>query len=368
MRRPSSGLPSALRARAARRAAARAASLLVAALALASPASAQIACGDTLGPGGSFVLGGSLMCATASALTLVGPVKVDLGNHTLTCTSGGLTGLDLAGKGVSVRNGAIEGCDTGVAALGQGRHKIAELSIADADVAGVLVSSPGNRISGVDVVDSAGEGFSVVAGLEAADKQQLDRCTATNVGIGVNLDASTAGHRLRDIAIHTTSDSGLVVASNATRLERVNVSGTTLRGIDIPADDVRMKGAAVAETGSHGIAVDGARAQIQAAHVAAAAGRGFELGGADAKLKDVSARTSGSQGFLVFGARANLAKARAISNTGAGIALSGATDASIQQSTARANGGFDASDGAPGCGTNVWKKNSFGATNDACIQ
>lgn len=329
----------------------------------ASPATAQIACGDTLGPGGSFVLQGDLSCATPRALTLVGPVKVDLGNHTITCTSGGLVGIRLDGKGASLRNGSIEGCDNGVEVFGVGRHKVSQLAIRGGTNAGVYTNSPGNRISDVDVAFTIGTGF-----LVAFDKQQLDRCSATQVATGFDLQ-SGSGHRLRDIAVHFTIGVGVVVAANATRLERVRVSRTMGHGIDVDADDLRMKDVLVTGSIAKGIDANGARLRMQGVRVVSSGSRGVEVGcNGECDLKDVSSNSNGDVGFLFFGSRMRVAKARAIQNATSGIALSGATEVSVQGSTARGNGTFDASDAALGCGTNVWSKNAFGTVSDPCIQ
>src|SRR3990167_8378901 len=59
-----------------------------------SPAqAAHINCGDVLGPGGRFVLDADLSCPNpdpdeepwAGALTVVGPVEVDLQGHAVSC-------------------------------------------------------------------------------------------------------------------------------------------------------------------------------------------------------------------------------------------------------------------------------------------
>ena len=55
-----------------------------------------IACGDTLGPGGSEALDGSLACDISPALTIVGPFTLNLHGFTISCVA------DNAGVGVGI--------------------------------------------------------------------------------------------------------------------------------------------------------------------------------------------------------------------------------------------------------------------------
>src|SRR5262245_54399775 len=86
--------------------------IMVVALGMLWVASAEaVNCGDKLGPGGSFTLTADLgPCATSVALTVQGPVTVDLGGHAVS----GSTGILIIGSQAQVRNGFVTGCNIGV--------------------------------------------------------------------------------------------------------------------------------------------------------------------------------------------------------------------------------------------------------------
>src|SRR5262245_63475221 len=85
--------------------------IMVVALGMLWVASAEaVNCGDKLGPGGSFTLTADLgPCATSVALTVQGPVTVDLGGHAV---SGSVTGILIIGSQGTVRKGFVSGYNT----------------------------------------------------------------------------------------------------------------------------------------------------------------------------------------------------------------------------------------------------------------
>lgn len=104
-----------------------------------------VECGDTIGPGGSWELSndvGPCEAGLDAALTIIGPVQLDLAGHRIACVSRrserccapGYScsplvpecspGLVLEGRNVRVADGMIDGCYDGVVLGGVGRHQV----------------------------------------------------------------------------------------------------------------------------------------------------------------------------------------------------------------------------------------------------
>lgn len=145
-----------------------------------------VACGDVLGPGGFFVLDDDLeQCVVAPALTVEGPVTVDLGGATISCAladDGGLAGIGILVTGFRARlsNGTVENCNIGVAVEGEGRHQLRDLEVTSPGIAGdegvgVQVTSDRNRLIENLVEDFAGEGFRLGDAGLSADRNSVRR-------------------------------------------------------------------------------------------------------------------------------------------------------------------------------------------------
>lgn len=99
---------------------------LLASSGASNPAHA-ISCGDTLGPGGSFKLDVDLVdCPRdAPALTIVGPVRVNMAGHSVSCgEDANDSGIEITGRRARLSNGEVTGCVDGVLASGLGQHVI----------------------------------------------------------------------------------------------------------------------------------------------------------------------------------------------------------------------------------------------------
>jgi parallel beta-helix repeat protein len=100
---------------------------------------------------------------------------------------------------------------------------------------------------------------------------------------------------------------------------------------------------------------------------------GFTMNGAnDNSFRENNASNNlNGAGLLVFTASGNDLHANiANGNGGSGISVSAgtATDNTINGNTAQNNGNFDLADLNTNCDGNVWKHNTFGSANQACIQ
>src|SRR5262245_11809250 len=92
-----------------------------------------ISCGDTLGPGGSYVLDADLLnCpAEAVALNVIGPVDVDLNGHTVACATHGsifTIGIEVTGKKAQIHDGKISTCYVGVQLSSGTKHQLSYLT------------------------------------------------------------------------------------------------------------------------------------------------------------------------------------------------------------------------------------------------
>jgi hypothetical protein len=193
--------------------------LSAALLFLSTPAAAQIAFNDTLGPGGKFTLDVNLFC-NGVPLTLVGPVKVDLGGHTLTCVQAGNDGTVIQGKGAKLSNGTVDNCEDGILVDGEGRHQLESVVVSDATADGILVLSPGNRFEDVTIRDPGGDGFFVHP---SANKQRIKQCSVVRAG-NDGFRVISANNRIQDSVADFSGDDGFVVLGEKNRLERVTAS------------------------------------------------------------------------------------------------------------------------------------------------
>ena len=127
------------------------------ALLFGTSAAQAIGCGEVLGPGGVAMLSDDLSCEESPALTVEGPVVVDLQGFTLRCAlnhAGALagTGIQVTGSQAEIRNGTIENCRRGVLVEGEGSHRLTHLTVTSAPGVGggepiaVLLTSNQNRI------------------------------------------------------------------------------------------------------------------------------------------------------------------------------------------------------------------------------
>ena len=142
------------------------------------PAAAQsdagVDCGSTLGPGGSYRLVSDVgPCKNVGeALTLEGPVEVDLNEVTVSCAtkleageSSPYAGIDVEGKRVKLYNGTVQDCEDGVILDGDGHHELSELTITstqtDVGDRGIRARSDHNLVQDNVVSGFAGEGFRI---------------------------------------------------------------------------------------------------------------------------------------------------------------------------------------------------------------
>ena len=102
-----------------------------------------------VGPNQAVVLDVDLDCTKATGgITVIGPATLDLGGHRVTCAPEPErpSGIVLAGKRAQLRNGSVVGCKAGVEVVGEGGHRIEQVTAAADVEAGFRVDSNGNTL------------------------------------------------------------------------------------------------------------------------------------------------------------------------------------------------------------------------------
>jgi hypothetical protein len=211
-------------------------------LAVATPARAQLACGGTVGPGGTFVLADDLDCrddpacetpgSCSPALTVVGNAVLDLNGKTVTCSSGDDDGIVLEGTAGVVRDGTVALCFDGVRLAGTGRHVVRRVVALRSKSDGFQVESGGNRLE-EDVAD-------------------------TSLRNGFNVSGGDGNQLLRNVATRTGRFNGFNVSGSRDNLLRYNVaSANAVNGFNVSSAGNRVLDGIAFANGGRGIAVNG---------------------------------------------------------------------------------------------------------------
>ena len=316
---------------------------VLASLAVTSPAWSQVACGSRIEAGAQVVLAGDLSCAgNGDLVTVEGPAVLDLNGFTIRCSTpdARTIGVVLIGRGAIVRNGLVRDCATGVLAAGEGRHLVRDLTIVSPRETGIDVPTERNRVKDSLVFFPGRTG--------------IDMRGAASVAIG-NAVTGSAG-------------TGILVRERAT-LERNVVSGSTGSGFQVAREGtVVRRNRAIGN--QIGFSVIGDRNRFTD-NEAESNGLGFRIDGS--AEGNVIARNAidgnDSDGVFVVGDGSKLRGNVVEDNAGYGIRLFNDVAGSvIAGNTVRFNGELDLSDDAPECGTNRWRNNTFGSSDQTCIR
>ena len=321
-------------------------------LLLASPSWAEVDCGAELGPGGQFVLTQDLVCddSTDPALTIIGPVKVDLGGYTMEADQNAPpnVGILVEGKGATLKNGKISG-----------------FGVTGGDEADVLVS---------------GEGWHLISGLVVRGRNADPGDEA-----GIEVLAGSNHNRLTHNLVTGTGDQGICVESDDNWI----AFNKAIRNDEENFEDEGSRNTWIhnfsAYAGEEGFEIDSTGSKIKFNKTIRNGEEGIELdpnatgnlvlgnyvrGNGTDRLVDLGS------GILVDGGHDNKIEANiVIRNIGDGIRLNeSAAGNSIEKNFAKGNGNrtttFDLDDDSNGgpCVNNTWRRNIFRTSNDPCIK
>jgi hypothetical protein len=296
---------------------------LVAILAMAPyRAAAQVACGDTIGPGQAVILTGDLgPCpGPEPALTVIGPATLDLAGFTLSCV--GTPGLRVEGRAAKILRGTIGFCSPALEIAGDGRHALTAV-LASGGGDGFVVTSDKNKLTRVTSSDSDGDwGFRV-----QGDGNRCVGCAAIDGSEGIVVEG--ARNRFDGVRAADNSETGIVLGGEGNRLAGCHVSFSDYTGIVVSGNANRVERCFVTENGPFG-----------------GTDAGIEVTGDGNRISSNDVVNDPSFGIVLQpGATGNLVSKNLVlgHETPEGVDLRDA------------NG--------PGCGGNVWTANVFGTSD-----
>ena len=312
---------------------------------LLAEAQAQISCGQTLRPGGTYVLNKDLLlCSTNPALT-VNAASLDLQGHTVSCASTAGNGIVLKGQGARIKNGTITGCARGVLLSSKGKHVVQGMDVHDNASDGFRVSSVSNTLDNNTAHNNAGDGFHLTS-----DNNRLDNNTALwNSQDGFDLDTGNGQNQLF----------GNVASNNGTQ------------GFDIDTDYNRLSGNTASWNFENGFYLLGNYNVLSTNTTQDNTTEGIDVNADNNQLTSNMVSNNVQDGIkLGSGASGNLVKSNDVENNGARgiIVRGGATKNSLDHNTALGNNvTYDLEDDNSRCDSNTWSSNTFGTASQPCI-
>lgn len=335
--------------------------------------SAQVACGGTVGPGGTVKLLNDLgPCPGPFALRVVGPVTLDLGQRTIRCGAG--SGLELTGRSVKIRGGTLTGCVNGVVFASGSGHRIERTKVLATKVFGLVFHRDSDRNRALDVQIEGGV-------------------------VGVQIDGGSDRHVLEHVESDGADFAGFVVAGTRTTLDDCDadratvgfmVDGTKHRLHDNDARDCRESGYEIRGAG-HVLTVNDARTTGSAA----ASGTGFLVRARDVKIVAGTATGTAGNGYRIEASqRVLLDDVDSTLNEDDGIVIRDAAVIEVRRAFVQANGDHgihvrsgvrkvrvrdnvvsdhlapdhDLRDDDPSCAGTLWQDNDFLRGAPACVQ
>jgi hypothetical protein len=217
---------------------------------LTSAAGQAISCGDTLGPGGRFILQADLACRGVSpALTVRDGAQLDLGGHTISVAGAMDVALLLDGQGAVVHNGIVEGREEeAIHVAGDGGHTVRRVSVFALIEHTVVVTSDRNRLINNAITTAAGGAIAITG------NQNL---LHSNWAAGGQIGFSISGDENRLVEnTHTESRTGSFIVGNRNLLIRNNVARISESGFAIRGDGNTLLGNLALDNGI-GIEVSG---------------------------------------------------------------------------------------------------------------
>jgi parallel beta-helix repeat protein len=306
-------------------------------LAGVAPAAAQVRCGDVIGPNETVVLQGSVdNCGPGpAAVTVIGPATLDLNGFSVSCLPSGsetADGIVLVGKRVTLRNGTVQLCSTGVRVLGDGSHRIERVTAATSDGReddGFRIESDSNRLIENVALQNGNIGF-VIFG----NRNRLtDNRAFFNAGVGFAIFFTSRNTLRGNLASGNSADGFRLSAGSRNSLVE-NTAVDNEVGINA-SDEVGLR-------------------------LTANVARGNREDGIE----------------FLFGSESRLLQNRVEDNAEHGIVVGGSAQILVSRNTSlnndrgdNENPRFDLVDiGQPNCGTNRWRGNVFVTSSPSCVQ
>ena len=242
----------------------------------AAPASAQIACGDTVTT--SITLTADLTCAGAQGIVVgADKVTVDLGGFTLTGGGSGV-GVDngLGFDGVVVKNGTIRLFDQAIS-IGGGAQK--------------------NTVTGVTIRACTGAGID----LNDSDFGKVTKTNVLDCGLGVQIGVDGTGNVIEKSSVVAVDQAGVQVAGANNVVQKNQISGAN-DGVRVLGAGNRVIGNGVDRCRAMGVAVGGGLGNFVAKNtVTGSTGSGVDVrNGVGTIVKQNTLSGNGNYGVGVF--------------------------------------------------------------------
>jgi len=298
----------------------------------AHPVQAQLACGDTIPPGGDVSLDGDIdgCLGPEPALTIEGPVKVNLHGFRISCAAD-IIGIEVIGDHARITNGTVANCTDGIELSGEGRHKVFRMQVtSDPDAA--------NGSRGFRVVSDRNY---LVANLARRFNGEGFRIQGSDNRIAFNVARRNADHGFRVDEDRNLLSNNISVSNGA---EGFRLDGSDNRLVDNIAFNNQDEGFRIRDGQDNVLLGNRARRN-----------------GASDNEAGIRIHTNGN----------TLRGNRFIDNFGNGILVTaGAANNQIVRNSARANRETDLIDEnlEPPCDANQWIDNRFGSTSQDCIK
>jgi hypothetical protein len=237
--------------------------IVVASACMTSRVSYAVDCGDKIGPGGKVTLTGDITgCGVSPALTVEGPVTLDLNGYTLSCLAGGI-GIEVQGKNATIIKGSITACDYAVLGIDTNGHTLEKLNL----LGPVELYGHRNQIVSTTFQEGdpclwvEGNGNTIINNtLRCADGifVEGDRNRLINNAVSEGNDPiQVFGHRNRiekNVAIN--ADSGITVFGDTNRISRNTLVSISEQGILLGGDS-NVISHNTTNSGSTGIRIEG---------------------------------------------------------------------------------------------------------------
>jgi hypothetical protein len=362
------------------------AALLTTILAVAAGASAQaqVSCGATISA--NTTMTSDLFCPPAvnPALSVKGPARLDMNGHRIFACGEGGVGVDVVGKGATLKNGLVYGCDDGAVRLrGSGKHRVENVVTNDSYV-GFRIESGGNTVVRTAAINGA---YVMTSSGGATDNNKLNDNISVNSSESGFLLEGDHGSYDRNIASNP-ADSGFVIVGDWNSI-RYNVARDTHEyGFEIEGNVNRLE-----RNLSHGAGEDAFRMPNLAGNTGnrmvrnlglSSLGYGFHLGAGTVFMNNVAvgneyggvrspqpgtsiietaAIANRGDGVLATGNDNIVRRNRCLANQG-GIAAGSGTNIAITKNVAVGNS-LDLRD-SNACAGHTWSENVFGTADPFC--
>ena len=250
-----------------------------------------IECGATIGPGGYYRLDADLDCkdyvpeadSEKAALTVVGPVTVDLRGHSIIGNSnmGGekdpgsneIDGILVLGERAKIRNGAVTECYNGVVVSGDGKHRVFKINAYYNEEAGFAVNSDLNRLTLNTASDNLDNGFYFIGssnwfvkngaegngdeGFYGPEESGQNKIFLNSAIANEDDGIQVVGHENRLIHNYTKEswDSGFNIDGDRNVVYKNKAHNNTKDGIEIDGNENRIVRNRAAQNERYGISV-----------------------------------------------------------------------------------------------------------------